>query len=641
MADSQIPNNPQPGMPNYPAYYYQKPRRKSNWWVPVVIIGAVLLLIVILIIAFFSMIGSTFEKQTVEVKSNTVLYMTMNNVSEYERSNPFSMFTGGVDKASFFEMLKAVEKAKDDNNIKGIFLDISGAMTMSPVKAAELSNKIRNFKQSGKFVYAFVETGSESDYMNILPADSIFMSKEGMLEMNGFGASAMFFKGLFNKFGIDFYVQQFEDFKSAGESFSRTKFSDSARKEIQVMIDDKMDTFLAAVKEYRRLEPSFTRAALNRGIYTADSLLALGFIDRIASKNEVKDMIKNKLDKSNKSKLNLLSISKYVASNPPMKGKTAPTNKQIAIIYGSGAINSGKTSSPFGDTKQILSGEFIEYLKKARDDKDIKAIILRIDSPGGSVIASDEIWEEIVKTRKVKPVYASMSDVAASGGYYMAMACDTIIAHPQTITGSIGVILMINNMSGALSKLDITIDTISTGKSSYFMNPMMPFREEDKKQLKDLSFEVYKRFVSKAALSRGKSFDEMRSLAKGRVWLGKDAYKYGLVDMLGGLEDAVDLAKARIGVTKDTKVILKTFPGKEEDIKSILRIFGVEDELEGSEASVQSFAKALGISNTQMVEFWALLPDELRSQTSYALSLLNISKKEKAAVALPYYYNIR
>ncbi|MFY8161955.1 MAG: S49 family peptidase, partial [Candidatus Kapaibacteriota bacterium] len=515
-----------PNFPPFPPNYNQPKKRK--WWIPLVIVMSV---IVLFFVVIFAIIGSVFsdfnfEEKPVKVSKNSVLYINFaGGVQEYaQNDNPFAALSGGSSKsASFIEHLRAIEIAKNDDNIKGIYIYPKGNIGFA--KSLELIEAIEEFKKSGKFVYAFIEAGTETDYMNIVSADKIYMPTEGMIELNGFGTSALFMKGLFDKIGVNFHVQGFEDFKSAGDSYNKTKFSDSSRYQLEVLFQQRHNEFVNLVAKNRKMTPETINTILSRGIYTADSIKALGFVDELISENNLKERIKvmvngkkatkdeeNEKDEKD-DKLSLITVASYINSENLNidNEKVAPDSKQIAIINSVGAISSGKnSSSPFGGGDyEIKSGTFVEQLKKAREDKDVKAIILRIDSPGGSVIASDEMWEEIMKTKKVKPIIASMSDVAASGGYYMAMACDKIVAHPSTITGSIGVILAIPNVAGLMNNLGLTSDTISTTPAAQFMNGMYAYTDKDKAQLYNLSKGIYYRFLSRVAESRGKTVEEI------------------------------------------------------------------------------------------------------------------------------------
>lgn len=648
--------NPQGFNPNFPPFPPQFPQQKKRkWWVPLLIVLATIFAFFIII---FAIIGSAisnfdFEEKPIKVTKNSILYINFGGgVQEYGQDNPFAALGGGSkSNASLFEHIKAIELAKTDDNIKGIYIYPKGNIGFA--KSLELIDAIEDFKKSGKFVYAFVEAGTELDYMNIVSADKIFMPTEGMIELNGFGTSAMFMKGLFNKVGIDFHVQQFEDFKSAGESYSQTKFSDSARYQLEILLKDRHNTFVELVAKNRKMTSDQVNSILARGVYTADSIKALGLVDELISEQNLRERLKemtngtkagSKTDEE-ESKLNLITVAKYINSEnlKTDNEKVAPDNKQIAIINSVGAITSGKsTPSPFGGGEyEIKSGTFVEQIKKAREDENVKAIILRIDSPGGSVIASDEMWEEIQKTRKVKPVIASMSDVAASGGYYMAMACDKIVAHPSTITGSIGVILAIPNISGVMKNLDITADTISTSPAAQFMNGMYAYTDKDKAQLYNLSKGIYYRFLSRVAESRGKTVEEIRAVAKGRVWTGKDAKEKGLVDELGGLKKAIELAKKEIGVNNDTKVKLRIFPEKKDEFEELIKSLTNQEDTDANVNIYQKIGTALGMEMGLTRQIMNELPVEIQKQFGYSLKLLNMTKKEKALMALPNEYYIR
>lgn len=625
-----FPNQPPP------PYYYMKPKRR-RWWIPVVIIVAIVVLFFTAIAVFFNFVGSFFTREAVEVKSNSVIVINLReDLREYESQGPFA-FVENTKKANFYEIISSIERAKYDDRIKGIYIK-DGNAPIGVSKVNEMNEVINDFKKSGKFVYSFIETGSENDYLQTIAADKIFMPQEGVLEMNGFSVTSMFFKDLFSKLGIDFYVQQFEDFKSAGESFSRTGFSDSARKQLRVMLQNRYDNFVNNVAKYRKIDPEVIKAALDRGIYTADSLKALGFIDDVMLDTQVKDLIKSKvynLDISqvdNKS-LSTISINDYANSEPYKAKVKYDKEKAIAIIYASGTIV--QKGQLMMNEQTISPNSFINSIKAAREDNNIKLIIIRIDSPGGSVIASEAIWQEIMKTKRVKPVYASMSDVAASGGYYMAMACDTIIAYPTTITGSIGVISMIPNVSSTLNKVGITLDTLTTSPNANFMNPVFKFSDKDKEKFRLLSQNIYFRFVQKVAESRKMSFERVRSLAKGRVWMGADAVKLGLVDTLTDLRGTIAMAKRRLGVPDNVKIQIKTFPKENTSLKIILKAMMNSDD----ENDTKLIAKYFKERQSIIWQFVNTLPKEMQSQFFYGMTLMSISEREPAMVAMPYIFS--
>ncbi|MEJ5286558.1 MAG: Signal peptide peptidase SppA (protease 4) [Candidatus Kapaibacterium sp.] len=605
---------------------YEPTRKRSRWWVPIVIIGVVVLFFLVVFIMIFSSISNLFEREPVVVKTNSVLVINLNRpIAEYVGESLSSLFSQDGTIA-YYDLLKAIENASTDNKIKGIYLRCSASM-IGWAKRVELVEALERFKKSGKFIYAFIEVGNENDYYLALPSDKIFLAREGVVEMNGFSISALFLKGLFDKIGIEYYVQQFEDYKSAGETYSRTKFSDSARVAYKDLLLQRYELFLAGVEKYRKIKRELIVDVLNRGVYSPDSLLALGFVDSLINDNQAKDYIrgivsgeKDKVDTS-KSKVNFVDVSDYIKSEDFGANENRDKEKAIAIVYASGPIVQRIQKSPLSTDVEIDPDSFIKNLKKARDDKKVKAIIIRIDSPGGSVIASDEIWNEIEKTKKIKPVYASMSDVAASGGYYIAMACDTIIAHPATITGSIGVISIVPNFSSMMNKIGVTVDTISTNNASQDLNLFIPFSKRQKEKLEELSRPIYFRFLEKVAKSRKKTLEEVRSVAKGRVWTGEKALEKGLVDVLGGLQDAITIASKRIGVVNPT---IKRYPRPMEDFEILLNLFSKKKD------------EAKGIQETGILNILSLFPQELKMQVLQYLQFYYLSHKEQNLVILPY-----
>ncbi len=632
--------NQQSGMPPYPPYYPPPQPRRTRWWIPVLIIVVILGIFTIPVFVLLGLAGSAFTNEPVEVRNNSVLYLNLGEKLE-EHTGGGSIFEAFGEKSqpNFFEVLQSIKRAKGDDRIKGIYYKARGT-AMGFAKNIELIEAINDFRKSGKFVYAYIDMGTEADYMRALPADKIFMPSEGMVELNGFGVNSMFFKGMLDKVGIEFHVEHFEDFKSAAESFNRKGFSDSARKQLRIIVQQRHRNFVDAIANYRKLDKEMINEVLNRGVYTADSLKALGFVDSLMTEADLKDMLKNMTNKnendSKKHKLRLVDVSDYM--NADFNDDKPVPDKDIAIIFASGTIVD-QASGGMNSEKQITK-KLAEYIRKAREDKKIKAIILRVDSPGGSVMTSDIIWQEVMKTRGVKPIYASMSDVAASGGYYIAMACDTIIAHPATITGSIGVIAAIPNFSGLLGKLDITSDTISSTKATQELSFNYPFNQAQKNKLHDMIQGVYFRFVNKVAESRKKTFDETRSLAKGRVWTGEDAKKMGLVDVLGGLQDAINITKARIGVPAGKKVFIKEYPVKEDPFDMIFKLFGKKDS--DDEVSINKVIDGyFSRGNSTYTEIYNNMPEPMKRQMDYMRTLLYMSYKDPVMIAMPNYIEIR
>ena len=638
-----VQNTPPQFNQNYPPNF--RPQKKTRWWIPVSIIGGVFLLFVIFIVSFFSFLGSSFDFEEPEVNINekTVLTIDLSNgLPEYAQQDPFSIFSGGSSSISFYDILHSIERAKDDDNIKGLLLNINGSVGRA--KGAELQAKLADFKKSGKFIYSFIESGDEQTYYNSLTADSIFMPTEGLLEFNGYGISSMFMTGLYKKIGMEYHVVGFEDFKSAADSYNKYKFSDSSRYQLEVMLNQFQDEFVTSVSKYRKMEKTQVLALLNQGLFTVDSLYKYKLIDGMKTKTQVEDFIKAKIypdlsaDSLYNQELDLVTVEKYNKSAYTPEGDV-DEDKTIAIINSVGPIYSGGgEKSLFGGSDfEIRSAQFVEQIREAADDDEVDAIILRIDSPGGSVIASDEMWEAIMEARKRKKVIASMSDVAASGGYYMAMACDKIIAHPSTITGSIGVILAIPNFEGTREMLGVTADTISTTTSAQFLNPMFKYTDADKEKLYTLSKTIYMRFLERVATSRGKTVEQIREVAKGRVWTGRDAKAKGLVDELGGLEFAIDYVKDMIGVKKGKKVYVTSYPKKKDDFKAFMEAFGLESKIGAADQKnfIERVKSEFSPTMQSLILNMEYLSPEMQSQLKYSLSMYEISRKERFLVAMP------
>lgn len=613
--------------------------KKRTFWM---ILGIIFGLGIVSILTLGIFFGS---EDTVEVKEYSVLKLTFPpQLNEYGvNDNIFDDST----PMRFYDVLVAIRKAELDPRIKGIYIPI-GSSQIGFVKLEEILEALQSFKKKGKFIYGYMETGSRGDYMLLSIADSIFMPKEGMAEISALGISGIFFKNMFSKLGVNYHVQQFEEYKSAGEQFSQERFTPPAKEALNVIIQSRAQRMYQLIAQHRSLPLSDVQKAFDRGVYSADSMKAISFIDGYAQEWEVRDIIKKRMESIRKKEkstsdtldvLPMISLQDYVnAECKEYDQHIAEESNAIAIVSAVGPIRSGTSggSNPFsGGEQEIASGSLVKDLRKASENDNVKAIILRIDSPGGSVIASDEVWSLIQSIKKKKPIYASMSDVAASGGYYIPMACDTIIAHKQTITGSIGVIGMIPVIDEAMSKIGITMDTISTGASSQDLNMMLPMTEERKKKLYDQMYPIYQRFVSKVAQSRNMQFEQARSFAKGRVWLGNDARKHGLIDTLGGLGTAISIAKKRIGMPKDKNPYIIHYPKKRDMISELIASLSGNKDEESSAGIQKSIELVIGKDNPLNIMLKSL-PLEIQQAMHYAISVFQMTQRESVLAILPF-----
>lgn len=623
-----------------PQPYVPMAKRKRNWVLPTILIVLLVVLISlpIIIIGVFVSGLSSFESKPVEVSQNSVLEISLNQFMEAPKISPFSFLEDLENRQTLFSIVTQIENAKKDDRIKGIIIK-DGIGQYGFGIARELIEALKSFKQSGKFIYSYLTFANENVLMVASVSDSIFAPKMGFFELNGYGVTNLFFKGFFDKIGVDYYVEHFEDFKSAGESFDRTKFSDSSKKQLRILLEQRYDEFLTTLADNRKIDKNLLNSSINRGQYSTDSLISIGLIDGIATPAEFRDKVYYKIfgelpnyDTENDKKVNYIDILDYTYT-PDAEQEIFDKNIKIAYIETEGAITSSDQSLD-GLEEGITDGRLVKTLEEIRKDKKIKAVILRINSPGGSALASDNIWYSIRELRKEKPVYASMSDVAASGGYYIAMACDTIIAYPNTITGSIGVIGMIPNVAGTMDKLGITVDTINIGENSQFLNGSVPFKESDKAKFRTLMKSIYDDFVAKAAESRKMTFEKLRSYAKGRVWSGTDALKYGLVDTLGGIKTAFELAKQRLGIPKDKKVYVEFYPKLDQSFEAFLKFlrnFGRNYNM-NSQLSLLTQNTDLSLAT----KIFNSLPKTFQQQILYNFKLIQIGQKENVLLTLPF-----
>jgi len=499
-----------------------------------------------------------------------------------------------------------------------------------------LQQALINFKKSNKFIYAFIESGSTNQYFNALPADSIFMPTEGILMLNSFSSMTFFWKGLYDKIGLKFNVIQFEDFKSYGETYNRTSFSDSAKAEIRHLLNARMSDFVEKVSYFRKIDKETVIKHLTEGIFSADEALEGKYIDAILSEADLRSMLKEKTG----GKLRFLSLDRYASA---VNVENFASKNIIAIINAEGAIQSGSNmSGPFSQNQGIFSGDLVKTIRKVREDENIKGVILRINSPGGSVIASDEIAAELELLSKKKPIYASMSDVAASGGYWLALACDSIYAQPETITGSIGVVAVLPNISGVLKKLDITYDTVNTTSGVAFEDMLVSDNSPMLERFKKSSEKIYFRFLNKTAKKRGMTFNEARSVAKGRVWTGEDAYKRNLVDGLDDLRGVISRMNESLKKKHKSSDVhdVVLYPIEKDEFTEILEMFTPQYDDQEVNAKVgiskDLVSNAFGSNSDLYYMAKKNLPKSFNKQIDYMINIFKIAEKENVLMMLPH-----
>jgi protease-4 len=517
--------------------------------------AALLALFVFTFLAIILLIGwlaGMASEQQVIIKDNSVLHLKLDEpIAELQRENPFEGLPVPVSDAGrigLMQLKQAIEYAKNDPKIKGIYVEVSYPMTgFSTLE--EIRTSLIDFRQSGKWVVAYNEVMSEGAYYLATAADKIYLNPEGDLEFNGLTIEISFFKRLFDKLEIKPQIFRVGEFKSAVEPFMLEKMSAENRLQLDELANSLYDHVLTQISASRSI-PVERLEELSDKMMVRDAKKAkeYGLVDDLFYTDQFLDDIRNRLGIGEKEDIRLVKYGKYRKSID-----AANTSKnEIAVIVAEGTIMPGESEQ---QQDMIGAETFVDEIRKAREDDDIKAIVLRINSPGGEFRSSDMMWRELQLARKVKPVIASMSDYAASGGYYLAMGCDTIVAQPNTITGSIGIFGMMFDMSDFLgNKIGVTFDEVRTGDFGEMYTVSRPLTEAEKNFWQQSLSEHYETFITKAAEGRGIPAEEIRKVASGRVWSGSQALEHKLIDVTGGFNEAVKIAAESAGVKDDYRV---------------------------------------------------------------------------------------
>ena len=537
-------------------------------------------------------------------------------------------------------LAEKLAKAKADKDVKGVVLRLRN-LAIGQAKGYELRRAIADFRASGKKVYAILELAGNADYLVATAADEIVLPESGWLMLKGTAAEVSFYKKLFDKVGVQAEAIQIGEFKGAGEPYTRTEMSPAFREEITSVLTDSYEMLAEAIAKRQGIATAEAKALIDGGPYTPAGAKAAGLINRVAYPDQVEAEIagelgvaevkleprygRKKVDPAEYQGLaGFMKLMQSLSGDTPRKA--ASDKPKVAVIYAAGMIQSGKSSSGglLGDSGTLGSDTVIKHLRDAEKDKTVKAIVLRVDSPGGSALASDLIWREIVRIEK--PVVASMSDVAASGGYYISMGCDKIFAEPGTLTGSIGVISIKLAVGGLLERVGVTTDTVTVGKKGLLDSIIRPFTDEERADFKRLSEDVYKQFVGKAALGRKKEFADLEKLAGGRIYTGRQAQKAGLVDELGTLDDAIASAKELAGLGRDSDAEILILPKAKGVFESLF------EPLEGRDVAA---------GQSELLTISAALPGPMRDVVARLTRLTHLAAEEPILLMAPFELQIR
>jgi len=529
-------------------------------------IGVLLSVFVMFVLGILLVIGivSTASNESkITIDDNTVLHLSLNYpISERTSKNPFQNLNfGGFETENNLglkDILAHIKEAKTDSRIKGIYVDVS-AIQGGFASIEEIRNALIDFKKSGKFILAYSEVYTKGAYYLASVADKIYVNPEGMVDFKGFSTEIMFFKGALEKLDIEAQVIKVGTYKSAVEPYILDKMSKPNREQITSFLGSLYTHFLSNIAISRKIPvDSLSAIANTAAVQTATDAVKFRLVDGVKYKDEVLTELKSLCGIAQKKELRSVSISDYT---PQTKELSKASADRIAVVYAVGEIVSGE-----GDDETMGSENISRAIRTARLDDKVKALVLRINSPGGSSLASDVIWREVELTKKVKPVIVSMGDVAASGGYYIACAADSIFAQPNTITGSIGVFAIIPNMKKFFNnKLGITFDEVKTSKFSE-ISITRPLSDDERLLLQAEVNNIYKTFTQKVANGRHKTPEFIDNIGQGRVWTGAEAIKIGLVDRLGNINDAVKSAAKKAGL-KEYKLV--DYPDQKDPLKEL------------------------------------------------------------------------
>ena len=527
----------------------------------IIISSVVLFFISILVV--FSMVSSS-ESET-QVRKNSVMMLDLNGtLTERSQENPLDFLmkedykTYGLD-----DILSSIRKAKENEDIKGIYIQAT-SLGAGFASLEEIRDALKDFKESGKFIVAYGDTYSQNLYYLSSVADKVLLNPQGMLEWRGLAATPMFFKDLLEKIGVEMQIFKVGTYKSAVEPFISTEMSPANREQVNVYLSSIWGQITSSVTESRNLSVEALNKEADRMLmfYPAEESVKNGLVDTLIYKNDVRDYLKNIVGIDKDDNMPVLGIQDMINVK-----KNVPRDKSgnvIAVYYAYGEIDGGSSAST---DEGINSEKVIKDLRKLKDDENVKAVVLRVNSPGGSAYGSEQIWYAINQLKKEKPVIVSMGDYAASGGYYIACNADTIVAEPTTLTGSIGIFGMMPNAKGLTEKLGVNFDVVKTNPYADFGNLTRPMNDGEKGLMQMYVNKGYELFLTRCSDGRGISMEELDKIAQGRVWTGSTAKELGLVDELGGLDKALEIAIAKAGVDAYT---VMNYPKKEGFLESLM-----------------------------------------------------------------------
>lgn len=575
------------------------------------VLGVVLAGIIFTILGIVTMVGMVASSDTeTVVKENSIFVLDLEGtLSERVQDNPFQTLMGEEYQAyGLDDILASIQKAKDNEDIKGIYLQTAFLET-SFASLEEIRHALQDFKESGKFVVAYADQYTQDMYYLASVADKIIVNPQGSISWHGLASQPIFYKDLLKKVGIEMQIFKVGTYKSAVEPFIATEMSDANREQVTAFLNSIWGRLLEDVSASRNIPVETLNQLADEmmDLQPADTYIANGLADTLLYKDGVLDYLKEISGREADESLRTLSLAdmKNVKRNTPLD----KSGNIIAVYYAFGGIDD--STSP---EEGINSEKVIKDLRKLREDETIKAVVLRVNSPGGSAYGSEQIWREVVLLKEKKPVIVSMGDYAASGGYYISCAADYIVADPTTLTGSIGIFGMFPNMEELLTdKLGLDFDMVKTNKFADMGTLARPFNSDERAAMQNYINNGYKLFVKRCADGRGMSVGAIEKIAEGRVWTGATAKELGLVDELGGLNKAIEIAAQKAEVEAYS---LLTYPSKESFFSSLMNE-GKSNYIEGQlmETLGEAYPSIKFIQNVKdMDRIQARMPFDLRIQ---------------------------
>jgi protease-4 len=540
------------------------------------LVTGVLLVFLTFILLFFALLR--LREKPPQITDNSVLVLRLEGALPEKPPVELPEFLGDRGGVTVAGVWMALKKAAADSHIKAVALEPDG-LSVGWGAMEEIRGDLEQFRKSGKPVFAYLRTPSTRDYYLALGADRIYLGPADQLYLKGLRAEMMYFKKTLDKLGVSVDVEHAGKYKDFGDMFTRSDMSPETREVMTSVVDDLYGGLVARISSARKKTPDEVRAIIDSGPFTASRALQAGLVDELRFEDQMWGELKTKLGGGEPKKVAVANYIKVPQEDAGIGGKS-----RVALLIGSGDIVRGDPSDD-GSEDNLTSYGFNKLLHQVANDSMIRAVIVRIDSPGGEVTASDEIWREMNLLSKKKPTVISMADVAASGGYYMAMTGDPILAYPGTLTGSIGVVFGKPNLHGLYDKLGVSKDAIQRGKHADIDSDYTPLSPDEREMLRQGIDESYRDFVTKVANARHRSFEQIEPIAQGRVWLGDQAQPRGLVDDIGGLDAAVAAVKKKAGIPAGEHVTVTMYPAR-RSILDLLTKRSQEDLLDAKLARI-------------------------------------------------------